>query len=88
MQQTTNTTKIQYIPTELNWITYTQKQLKRHRDVINISRLFIIALLIWNLCITLLIFRLPDAITKDAAIIPIEMLQEVPTTELQHITEN
>jgi hypothetical protein len=59
------------------------KQIKRIKEVVNISRLLILALIIWNICITVLICDIPQQITKDAAIIPVELLQEIPAIELQ-----
>ena len=83
MQQQIKQSKIKPIHTELNYFYLMNKQIKRIKKVVNISRLLILALIIWNICITVLICDIPKQITKDAAVIPVSMLQEISFEELE-----
>lgn len=49
---TSTNKKINYIPTELNYINYSFNKLKQHTTAINISRQLIILLLLWNTALT------------------------------------
>lgn len=45
-------TKLKYIPTELNYINYTNNRLKNHRQCINYNTRLILLLLLWCLGLT------------------------------------
>lgn len=77
MNTATKTNNIQYIPTKLNWINYTNNRLKSHRQDINISRGLIIGLIAWNLATTIfLIFDNIELPPPPLQAIPVELLED------------
>ena len=79
--------KIKYLPTELNYFTHLNKKLQRHREIINVSRIMILILLVWNLLITTALILpafsspIPQFTDKDNELIM--QLEEIPTKQLQ-----
>lgn len=84
MNQTNN---IKRLPTQLNYFYLMDKKLKRHREVINVSRIMILILLVWNLLITTALILpafsspIPQFTDKENQLIM--QLEEIPTEQLQ-----
>lgn len=86
MQQTPiKPNKLASIPTELNYITLTNKRIKKLRQQGNTSRLWIIFLILWNIFLT-------SAVIPNSSPIPqftdkqneqIMMLEEIPMEVLE-----
>lgn len=67
--------KIKYIPTELNYINYTNNRLKSHRQDINIASRLIIIMLLWLAGITGFLIYDNIEITPAALNVPLEYLE-------------
>lgn len=82
MNQTNN---IKRLPTQLNYFYLMDKKLKRHREVINVSRIMILLLIVWNLIITTALILpafsspIPQFTNKQNE--QIMMLEEIPMAE-------
>lgn len=87
MTATKTINNIRHIPTELNYFTHINKKLQRHREVINVSRIMILILLVWNLLITTALILpafsspIPQFTDKENELIM--QLEEIPTEQLQ-----
>lgn len=79
MNQTNN---LKRLPTQLNYFYLMDKKLKKHREVINVSRIMILILLVWNLLITTALilpaFSSPIPQFTDKQNEQIMMLEEIP----------
>ena len=75
--------KIQFIPTELNFINYTKRQLNKIKNNCNLSRFLILSLILWNLILTYKVFDVslsnPAPKTTPAQDELIIQLEEIPT---------
>lgn len=83
MNQTNN---LKRLPTQLNYFYLMDKKLKKHREVINVSRIMILILLVWNLLITTALilpaFSSPIPQFTDKQNEQIMMFEEIPTEVL------
>lgn len=81
--QTNQTNNIKRLPTQLNYFYLMNKKLKRHREVINVSRIMILLLIVWNLILTTALilpaFSSPIPQFTDKQNEQIMMLEEIPT---------
>lgn len=88
MNNTINqTNNIKKLPTQLNYFYLMDKKLKRHREVINVSRIMILLLIVWNLIITTALilpaFSSPVPQFTDKQNEQIMQLEEIPTEQLK-----
>lgn len=83
MNQTNN---LKRLPTQLNYFYLMDKKLKKHREVINVSRIMILLLIVWNLLITTALilpaFSSPIPQFTDKQNEQIMMFEEIPTEVL------
>lgn len=90
-KNTTTQNNIKHIPTELNFYYIINNKLKRHREVINISRIMILILLVWNLLITTALIipaiksPIPQFTDNDNKII--SQLEDIPQEDLLYYVE-
>lgn len=84
MNQTNN---IKRLPTQLNYFYLMDKKLKRYIEVINVSRIMILLLIVWNLILTTALilpaFSSPISQFTDKENQLIMQLEEIPTEQLQ-----
>ena len=78
---------IKRLPTQLNYFYLMDKKLKRHKEVINVSRIMILLLIVWNLLITTALilpaFSSPIPQFTDKQNEQIMMLEEIPMEGLE-----
>lgn len=67
-------TKIKYIPTELNYINYTNNRLKNHNKRINYTTRLILFLILW--CMTLTGFLIHNSIQTNQTILNNTIMNE------------
>lgn len=92
MKQQIKQNNIKHIPTELNFYHIINNKLKKHREVINISRIMILLLIVWNLLITtaLIIPAIKSPIPQftDSENKTISQLEEIPKEDLLYYVES